>query len=541
MTSSMTPGRPRRAKGHISVRVAHTVLGGAAGLVWLVLPMMTTGTEAAVPAVGSGSVAVAQEPRENETSTADLVLPLIAVGAASALAAYAYVRRTRRRRTPATPGRGPAGPTAAPPGSDAEERCTRSLVTADDCVRTSREELGFARGRLEGAREAEGARPGAASADGEGVEPFARAVREAEAELAAAFRMRQRYDDGVPGEPAARRQALSGIVGRCVEAGRRLDARADAFDALRDLEGEGLGPALEFAETRFRELAGRTGAAESTLVDLAVRFPPSAHAPVTGYAEQAKDRLVFATTRLNQARQSADLGAPGRAAAHLRAAETAIAQAGVFLDAVHRLAERLAEAQALLPDGLAGAEAAGADGGAAVAGGLPAGELRASVTRLDRVLKGVRDQQAAGPYDPVDALRRIVRAAEPLAAGRDGALDRAALLLARGAVADAEAFVATHRGAVGAEARTRLAEARRLLGAQPPGWVSADELARRARDLAEQDVLLHGNPAGESDVPGSGSAGALLGGILLPDPPDTPAAFGGPDSRGRRAPGIPPG
>ncbi|MFE1439360.1 hypothetical protein [Streptomyces sp. NPDC058739] len=540
MTPTMTRGRLRRSKGHISVRVAHTLLGATAGVVWLVLPMMTTGTEATVPAVGATPVAVAQEVPEEETSTADLVLPLIAAGAASGLAAYAYLRRTRRRHAPAPPGRAAAGPSAAPPASGAEERSARSLVTADDCVRTSREELDFARGGLEAGPEVrtEEAVPGTAPAGPDRVEPFARAVEDAEGELAAAFGIRRRYDEGVPGEPAARRHALAGIDGRCAEAGQRLDERAGEFDALRALEGEGLDPALAFAEARFRELTGRTPAAEATLVDLAERFPPTAHATVTGNVEQAKDRLVFATTRLNQARQSADLGAPGRAAAHLRAAESAIAQAGVFLDAVHGLAARLDEAHDLLPDALAEAETA--QGGAVGSAGAPAGKPGSGAARLDRVLKAVREELASGLYDPVDALRRVVQAAEPLEDGRDGARALAGLLLARGAVADADAFVATHRGAVGAEARTRLAEARRLLGAGPADRLTADELARSARDLAEQDVLLHGNPAGEADLPGSGSAGAQLGGILLPGLPDTPAAFGGPDSRGRRAPDVPP-
>ncbi|MEJ8670972.1 hypothetical protein WKI71_28935 [Streptomyces sp. MS1.AVA.1] len=70
--------------------------------------------------------------------------------------------------------------------------------------------------------------------------PFARALRDAEAELAVAFRMRWQYENGVPEEAAARRHALAGIVGRCEEAGRLLDAQAAAFDQVRGLE-EGLG------------------------------------------------------------------------------------------------------------------------------------------------------------------------------------------------------------------------------------------------------------------------------------------------------------
>ncbi|MFJ8084134.1 hypothetical protein ACIQ6Y_26405 [Streptomyces sp. NPDC096205] len=518
MTPSTFRGRPGPGRSHISVRVAHTVLGGAAGLVWLVLPTVPAG--AGSDLAGPGTRAVAQGPEEDETATADLVLPLVAVGTAGALAAYGYVRRTRRARTPAVPARPAPGPAAPPPVAELEERCRRALIAADDSVRTSEEELGWAREQV----------------GEEAVEPFARAVAEAREELTAAFRIRQRYDEGVPADPAERRHALAGIVGRCAEAGRRLDAESAGFDALRDLEGDGLPRALELAETRFRELAGRTVTAESMFAELAGRFPPSTRNPVTGYTEQAKDRLVFATTRLNQARQSADLGAPARAAAHLRAAESAIAQAAVFLDALHRLDTSLAEAAALVPDALTEAAEIGSDTASAEdAVDVPVGEVRARLLRLELVLTAVGEERAGGAYDPLDALRRIVRAVVPLGGGEDGVLGAAARLVAEESVADADAFVATHRGAVGAQARTRLAEARRLLGTGPEGRTDAEELARQARHLAEQDVRVHGHPLAGTDAPGSGQGGAHVGGVLLDDAPDdTPASFGGPAGRGRR-------
>ncbi|MGF0170441.1 hypothetical protein ACQF36_07880 [Streptomyces sp. Marseille-Q5077] len=43
MTSSSIRGRARRGGSHISVRVAHALVGGLVGVVWLVLPGMTVG------------------------------------------------------------------------------------------------------------------------------------------------------------------------------------------------------------------------------------------------------------------------------------------------------------------------------------------------------------------------------------------------------------------------------------------------------------------------------------------------------------------
>jgi len=457
----------------------HTLVGGLAGVVWLVLPGMTADHDVPVPerhARPAAGAAVA-----DQTSAVDLVLPLVAVGAVGALAGYGYVRRTRRARARTTPAGGSAAGAAVPPPlTEPDERARVLLVEADDWVRTSREELGFAEAR----------------AGTEAVAPFALALRDAEAELAAAFRIRRQYDDGVPGDEAARLHVLAGIVGRCQEAGRRLDAEAEAFDRVRALEGAGTEEALAVAETRFRELAARTGGAEATLTDLGERYGPTAVASVTGHVEQAKDRLVHATTRLNQARQSADLGEAAGAAQHLRAAETATARAGELVNGIDRLAADLAAAAALVPAALTGAEAA-------LAG-------RPGTAHADLTLAAVREELTTGPYDPLDALRRIVRAV----AAEDGVLSAAGLLVARDTVTGADGCISVHRSAVHSAARIHLAEARRLLTSDP---VTADALAGRARELAEQDVRTHGHRPTEG----------------------TPASFGGPRSSGRRSTATP--
>ncbi|MEU6378217.1 hypothetical protein [Streptomyces sp. NPDC046909] len=508
MTSSLIRGRPRRAASHIAVRVTHTLLGGLAGLAWLVLPGMTLdeGTAAAEPRAGAvqetGAVREAAA-QDDDSPTADLVLPLLAVGAAGVLGGYAYIRRTRRPHPHTTTPTGTLVAPWTPSPDDLDQQARALLVTADDSVRTSREELAFV-----------GAQLGKTTAA-----PFAAAVQDAEAELAAAFRMRRQYDEGIPSEPAARRHALAGIVGRCEEAGRRLDAQAPAFDEARALDEEGIAEALEAAETRFRALAGRTGAVETLFTTLHQRYAPTATAPVTGYTEQAKDRLVFATLHLNQARQSTDLAAPARAASHLRAAEAAVTQAEIFLNGIERLAKDLAAADALIPATLTGAEA----------------ELTKTQTRpahADAALAAVREARTTGPYDPLAALHNIVQAVTPPTADPTaGVLGAAADLVARSTTSATDDFIATHRGAVATTARTRLAEADRLLPENP---AAAATYAQEARDLAEQDVRTHGNPAAEHE---SGFAGAVLGGILLTDA--IPATYGGPRTRGRRAPRTP--
>jgi hypothetical protein len=481
------------------VRVVQALAGAAVGVVWLVLPGMTSGSGTPVAIKQPGTVAGAAAAPEDETSTTDLVLPLVAVGAVGAAAGYAYVRRVRRARERTTPaGSGsPPGPSAAPPLAGLDAAACASLVEADDRLRAARIAVGSAEDLL----------------GAEAVAPFGRALHDAGTELAAAFRMRQRYDEGVPAEDAARRHVLAGIAGRCEEAGRRLDAVSGDFARLVSLDR-----GLPFTEGRFRELTGRTGAAQALLADLASRYAATATAAVTGDVEQAKDRLLFATVRLNLCRQEADAGRPERAVRHLRAAEGAVAQAAVFVAGVERLAVELRDAERTVPAALTGAEA-----DLAAVRRLPPqeGEPYALLRHADTVLASVRHELTAGqPYDPLGVLRRIVRATAPLGPGRAGVLQAAALTVARAAVAAADDFVTTHRGAVGATARTRLAEARRLLAAgDPADRPRADELALEARDLAERDVRAHGNPyAGPDRTAGTG--GAVLGGIVPAEDPE---------------------
>ncbi|MFJ9428841.1 TPM domain-containing protein [Streptomyces sp. NPDC101490] len=478
---------------------------------------------------------------ESGGSATDLVLPVVLVGGAGAVAAYAYVKRRRRTETRTTPG-GDRGwgppPEAAPPSLDAlDGEARRALVATDDAVRTSREELGFATAQF----------------GDEAVRPFTEAVAFAEERLTAAFRLRQRLDDAFPEDDATRRELLTEILRGCAEADARLDAETEDFDRLRALERTAP-EALLAVEAAFREQTGRTGAAEATLAALRERYADSASAPVGGDVEQAKDRLVFATTHVNQARQRIDTGDNGGAAVHIRAAEGAVGQAARLIGAVDRRARELAEAAGRLTGALAETDADLAEARGLLEGardGAATADLRGRTARAASVLAEVRRAVDAGRYDPIDALRRIEEADtaldEALAGAREHvsgdrrarALLGQATLTARSAVGAATDYVTTHRGAVGAEARTRLAEAQRhleeagsLAGADEPAAAlaeaqRADALARRAQDLAERDVRAYGNPNGPGGGPGGsggpfgtagtggGLGGAVLGGIIL--------------------------
>ncbi|WAM00351.1 TPM domain-containing protein [Streptomyces sp. Je 1-369] len=506
------------------------------------------GRPAPTPSVTPGPADPGGASGAGDSATGDLVLPVAAACAAGVAATVAYKRRRKRATTRTTPGGGwEQGPGKSAgkettPLPELDKKARLLLVETDDAIRTSTEELGFATAQF----------------GEDAVRPFADALAYAQTELTAAFRLRQELDDAFPEDDPTRRRMLEEIVARCTEADRRLDAETAGFDELRALE-KSAPQALEHTETVFRQVAARTGAAETTLSGLRETYAPTASAPVLGHVEQARDRLVFATTHLNQARQSVDAGESGKAAVHLRAAEGAVDQAGTFVDAVDRLAAELALAAEKLPGALTDAEADLADARGLLEGtptgsaaGASTADLRGRVARAESVVAEVRRRTAEGPYDPLDALRRVEEADTALDEALAGAREREvtdrrartllsqALLTARSAVGAATDFVTTHRGAVGSEARTRLAEAQRHLAqaeaaedddatAALSAAQRADALARQAHQLAERDVRGYGNPyggAGGGGGRGGGMGGAVLGGIILGE------LFGGGGRRG---------
>ncbi|MEU1483078.1 TPM domain-containing protein [Streptomyces sp. NPDC005752] len=482
-------------------------------------PAVTPG--AADPGDGSGAGA-----------SAGLIVPLAVVVVAGAAAVLVFTRRRRRTRTRTTPAAGGwgdgAGAAAEPsvPLPELDTRAKEDLVDTDDAVRTSEEELGFATAQF----------------GDEAAAPFAAAVQHARTALTEAFRLRQQLDDAFPEDDATRRRMLDEIISRCSDANTRLDAVSEDFDRLRALE-QTAPQAVATAEATYRELLARASAAETAVRAMRHRYAETAVAPAAEDVAQAKDRLVFATSVLDQARQAVDSGDNARAAVHVRAAEGAIKQVSTLVDAVGRRAGELAEAADKLPGALTETETDLADAGGLLDGtpeGAPTADLRGRVARAEAVVATVKGELDSGAYDPVDALRRVEEADAALDEALAGArrqeqgglrarslLDRA-LLTARASIGAAADYITTNRGAVGSQARTRLAEAQRrweragqLSGANDPQGAlaeaqQADALAVQARSLAERDVGDYRDRSGfGGGYGGGGTGGAVLGGIIL--------------------------
>ena len=449
----------------------------------------------------------------------------VLVGGAAVLGGGAYLLARRRRRTssapapdtipPPTAPAAPADPNPTETTADLAYRASAVLIDLDDAVQTSEHELGLAR----------------ASFGDEAVADFRAALDRSHEELVQAFALRQRIDDEKPDE-ATQRALLRQILALCAAADERLDAQSAAFDRLRDLEQNApevvaaLRPRLTATTARVPQVEAQVGA-------LVARYAPSAIESVADNVTQARSLIDVAAREIEEADAEATSGQRPAAAVSARAAEEALTQAATLLDGVGRLEQDLAQAAARFAEARAEVEQDLAEARA-----LPENrELAAAAARAQAALSAAERDIGAPGTDPLAALRRLDEAGTALnaalAAAHEAAVatDRAAaqldrtLLAARSAVAAASDFIATRRGAVGSDARTRLAEAQRHLDTaaglaqrSPMDALreaqQADVLARQAMELARADVRRWTPPSGGGR--GGVDLGSLiLGGILL--------------------------
>ncbi|GAA1748748.1 TPM domain-containing protein [Agromyces humatus] len=439
--------------------------------------------------------------------------------AAAVIVVVAIVLARRRKKRDSVEA-GPGG-VPLPPIDDLRRQAGSALVQADDAMRTSAEELGFA----------------VASYGDEATAEFRSALEAAKAKVAEAFTLQQRLDDAEPDTDDEKRAWYGGIIQLTGEADTLLDEQAERFDALRDLERnapEALARIESAAVNAEREIAP----AAQRLSALTGQYGASALAPIADNPEQAQIRMRFARESLAAAKTAVDAGEGGQAAVSIRAAEEAVDQAKLLSVAVERLAADLAAADQAIIAGVAelerdvqAARSLNTEATSSLADRVAAeaSDIRSSIGRpgRDPLALQARLEQVDAEID--SAIQGARDAAEQAARAR-AQLDRS-LASARAQVNAAEDYLVTRRGAVGAEARTRLAEAGRLLvqaeavaPTDPAGALStaqrADQLARSAMSLAQQDVggfggSMGGGFGGSGGGGGGDIFGAVLGGILI--------------------------
>ncbi|WP_167588473.1 TPM domain-containing protein, partial [Kineococcus rubinsiae] len=251
----------------------------------------------------------------------------------------ALVLRARHRRGagsgPAAAG-GPPDPFAGTSTADLRTRADATLVRADDAVRTSGQELEFARAEF----------------GEEATQPFAAALAAAKAALTAAFQQRQLLDDDEPDDDARTRALLTSVLQSCEQAGAALDAESGRIEELRDLVATAP-QRLDAVATRLPELEARVAPARAELTRLAARFSPTALSSVATNPDEALRRTAAAREAVDSGRAAIAATTEGDAVVDaVRTAEEASAQAAQLLDAVGRAGADLDRATAELPTAL---------------------------------------------------------------------------------------------------------------------------------------------------------------------------------------------
>jgi hypothetical protein len=449
----------------------------------------------------------------------------------------AFFALRRRRGAGAGAARGRAGSAGAPaqaaapqvPLAELQQQASSALVQTDDAVQTSAEELGFA-----------------VASYGTAAAPFQTALDEAKRHLGEAFALRQKLDDAQPDSEEQAREWNARIIHLCEQANDVLDEQAEAFDELRALE-KNLPAAIATVRADLAATEPRIATTEATLIDLASRFTDSTLATVRDNPQQASERLTFATTALAGAEGDVAGNEPSEAAVGVRAAEDAVAQARHLLDAVDTVGADLAATRSAIDSAVVDLHRDTADARALAATADPQGAVGSVEASTAAVIADVQRSLSGGPIDAHGLAQKLELANRDidgvLGAVRDQqAQNRRAAAALRQVLGSAESkvsaatdFISARRGGVGAEARTRLSEASRLVStaharaesdpAEALAYAQrADDLAAQAIQLAEQDVQGFSSNAGGYGFPGMGNRGsggsdgmlgAVLGGILI--------------------------
>lgn len=438
-------------------------------------------------------------------------------------------RRARRRAAALAAARRVDPTDAAALGAvplEALEDLSRSLVVdVDNALRTSANELNLA---VEEFGE-------------ERTRPFTQAVANAKAALSQAFTVRQRLDDSIPDSPESRRELLTQAVVAAARADRELASQTEAFERLRDLVINAPSR-LDTLTQRYVELTARIAPAERRLAELHSEFHATALTSVAGNVTVAEERLAFADRNIGTARALAAHALSGQQAGlvdAVRAAESALGQAGALLDAIDHAAGDIQHAVDELPSAMAdiGTDIERADELLSRAGEADADHRDDLTAAREAATSALGDARANAADDPLAAFGRLTKADSDLngmiatLAQEQAAAEQLtrsleqALFTAQTRVRAVSEYVDTRRGSVGPEARTRLAEAERHLAAareartaSPTEAIAhanaASTLAARAQGLANDDVQTAQRAytrRGGSDM------GAMLGGIIIGD------------------------
>jgi uncharacterized membrane protein YgcG len=481
----------------------------------------TPATPAGTPVTPGGSTS---GPDSAVSSVLGTLVVIILVGT-GVVVAYLWFRAWRRGRMGAEERDKQTG--------DLARQANRSLVETDDALTAASQDLGFAQAQFDDAD----------------TKPYADAITEAQAQLKAAFSIRQKLDDSIPEDQPTRIQMYNQIIAACTAANGMVNAQAQRLQALRNLEKDAP-KALAVLPKAIDELQGRLPAIQAAMKTLS-GYAPASWASVKGNLEEADKRGDFAEQQVVKGNAALAATPPdaGAAAHAARAAQEALAGANQLLDAVVAAAKGLDDARAKLDAEIAAVESDLETAKSTLAGPAGAGapaSASGDIAKAAALLSTAKAQAAAATPDPLTALQTAQQAnaaADAVLANIRQASDQAlrvkaayssARATAAASVGQAQGFINARRTGVGREARTRLAEAERHL-AQADALATSDpaaatneaniatNMATAAYNLAAGDFVDYergryprsgGSWSGGAGGGGADVGAALIGGII---------------------------
>ncbi len=372
-----------------------------------------------------------------------------------------------------------------------------ALVRLDDAIDAATDELGFAAAQF-----------GDAETTG-----FAQTLIDARQSLAEAFTLAQKLDDAWPDTEREQRDWTRHILLLASAAAERIAGWDDAFGARRRSESNAPS-SLESVRAGIQAARSRLPETAEILGRMLAAYSPRIVAPVAANPDAARTMLERADASATAAAAGLAAAPPLSVTAQLLEAEGAVRAATHALDAVAALERGLIEqiaARALLmqdlDDDLAPAKAVrdtppDADHGAAVGTAVAEAESALALVR-GRSIPGAGGQ-VANPLADIGELREASERLDTALAGARNQTERlrhartafvGAVVIAQSQIDVARTVIMggrAGRGSVGAGARTRLAEAERVLelAKLESDPVAALDSARRANTLATDAEAL---------------------------------------------------
>ncbi|MCD2499773.1 hypothetical protein [Microbacterium nymphoidis] len=408
--------------------------------------------------------------------------------------------------------------------ADLARRAGAALVSADERIRVTTDELEFARAEL-----------------GEkAVGPLAEALTAVRTHLREAYQLNQLNHDEIPDTVEETRTRNARIIQLCEWAESVLDERTAALQDRIELVRRAP-QILEGVRRDTAALSERVPGAKEVIARLELRYNDDAMRQIRNGADEIENLLAFASHSANVSARRREAGRNEEANLALETATEAVRRATTILDGIDDFELEAMRAESTLADVIA--DSRGDLIRARTAPRSPA--VTAAATQLDAALRALpAPGTRTDPFTELSVLREANSALDDAIAK---AVERAArplppIATVRHAVDDADRQLAVaqnvisgHRGWIGADARTRLAEAERLrqdidqliepedtreqalMLARRTGSLAAQalQLAQRDIDSSRPDDRWDGPRGGGRGMSGGDMLGGLIGGAIL--------------------------